>query len=408
MNIILRLAWRNLWRQPRRTWLTVAAIVFSNVLLVFMISIQLSTYDLMIDNTLQAFTGHMQIQAPGYKDDRKMRQIVPDVSLLASSLRRELGLETIAARAAAFALASSEERSYGLQIYGVETQFESLVSTIPGLIRDGRYLKDPDASEIVVGKVLARNLRVVLGDEVTLLGSGRDGSFAAAIATVVGIFDSGVPDIDRSIAEVPLGFFQDVFYMEGAGHQVVIAAPDLAAVATIQDQVETLVPAGLVVHDWDALQPGLRQAIQADLSSAFFMYGVLIVLVAFSVLNTQLMSVLERTHEFGITMALGIAPGRLGRLVFLETAMMGLVGLILGVLLGGIVTEWFGYTGFSYPGMQEMAANFNLPSRFYPQATLLTLFLGPAIVFGGGMLAATYPALRLHWLHPVDAMRAAP
>ena len=408
MNIIPRLAWRNLWRQPRRTWLTVGAMVFSNALLVFMISIQFSTYELMIDNTLQAFTGHIQVQAPGYKDDHKMRQVVPDATSLASSLRRDLGLETIAARAAAFALASSEERSYGLQVYGIETKFEPTVSTIPGLIRDGRYLDDPDASEIVVGKVLARNLRVGIGDEVTLLGSGRDGSFAAAIATVVGIFDSGVPEIDRSIAEVPLGFFQDVFYMEGAGHQVVIAAPDLVSVDALKVQVESLVPAGLIVHDWDALQPGLKQAIQADLSSAFFMYGVLVVLVAFSVLNTQLMSVLERTHEFGITMSLGIAPGKLGWIVFLETAMMGLVGLALGALIGGIITEWFGYTGFSYPGMEEMAVNFNLPSRFYPEATLLTLFLGPAIVFIGGMLAAIYPALRLHWLIPVEAMRVAP
>jgi ABC-type lipoprotein release transport system permease subunit len=408
MNIILRLAWRNLWRQPRRTWLTVAAMVFSNALLVFLISIQFSTYGLMIDNTLQVFTGHIQVQAPGYKDDLKMRQFVPDVSSLASSLRRELGMETIAARAAAFALASSEERSYGLQIFGVETDFESRVSTIPGLVRDGRYLDDPDASEIVVGKVLARNLRVGLGDEITLLGSGRDGSFAAAIATVVGIFDSGVPDIDRSIAEVPLGFFQDVFYMEGAGHQVVIAAPDLDSVAAVRAQVEALVPASLVVHDWDVLQPGLRQAIQADLSSAFFMYAVLVILVAFSVLNTQLMSVLERTHEFGITMSLGVAPGRLGRLVFLETAMIGLLGAGLGAIVGGVVTEWFGYTGFSYPGMEEMAVNFNLPSRFYPQATPLTLFLGPAIVFVGGMFAAIYPAFRLHWLEPVEAMRAAP
>ena len=408
MNIILRLAWRNLWRQPRRTWLTIGAMVFSNALLVFMISIQLSTYELMIDNTLQAFTGHLQVQAPGYKDDLRLRQVVPDVTSLAGLLRRELGLETIAARGAAFALASSEERSYGLQIFGVETQFESLVSTIPGLVAEGRYLKDPDAAEIVVGRVLARNLRVAPGDEITLLGSGRDGSFAAAVATVVGIFDSGIPDIDRSIAEVPLGYFQDVFYMEGAGHQVVIAAPDLASVDLLRAQVEDLIPAGLVVHDWDALQPGLKQAIQADLSSAFFMYGVLVVLVAFSVLNTQLMSVLERTHEFGITMSLGIAPGRLGRLVFLETALMGVVGLLLGALGGGIITEWFGYTGFSYPGMQEMAAKFNVPSRFYPQATPLTLFVGPVIVFVGAMLAAIYPALRLHWLHPVEAMRAAP
>ena len=408
MNIILRLAWRNLWRQPRRTWLTIGAMVFSNALLVFMISIQFSTYDLMIDNTLQAFTGHLQVQAPGYKDDLKMRQVVPDVSALASRLRRDLDLETIAARGAAFALASSEERSYGLQIFGVEPQFEPLVSTIPGLVREGRFLQGREAAEIVVGKVLARNLRVALGDEVTLLGSGRDGSFAAAVTTVVGIFDSGVPDMDRSIAEIPLAYFQDVFFMEGAGHQVAIAAPDLVSVDSIMQRVAALIPSNLVVHDWDALQPGLRQAIQADLSSAFFMYGVLVVLVAFSVLNTQLMSVLERTHEFGITMSLGISPGRLGRLVFLETAMMGLVGVILGALGGGLITAWFGYTGFSYPGMEEMAANFNLPARFYPESTPLTLFLGPLIVFAGGMLACIYPALRLHWLHPVEAMRVAP
>lgn len=408
MNIILRLAWRNLWRQPRRTWLTVGAMVFSNALLVFLISIQLSTYDLMIDNTLKAFTGHIQVQAPGYKDDRKMRQLVPDVTSIAATLRRELDMESIAARASAFALASSEERSYGLLVYGVQPEFESFVSTIPGLVQDGRYLDDTYASEIVLGKVLARNLRVEVGDEVTLLGSGRDGSFAATIATVAGIFDSGVPEMDRSIAEMPLGFFQDVFYMQGAGHEVVIAAPSLESVAMLKRRIESLVPPELVVHDWDALQPGLKQAIQADLSSAFFMYAVLVILVAFSVLNTQLMSVLERTHEFGITMSLGVSPGGLGRIVFLETALMGLIGLGLGALVGGVVTEWFGYTGFSYPGMEEMATNFNLPSSFYPQTTPLSLFLGPVIVFVAGMLAALYPALRLHWLQPVKAMRAAP
>jgi ABC-type antimicrobial peptide transport system permease subunit len=107
-------------------------------------------------------------------------------------------------------------------------------------------------------------------------------------------------------------------------------------------------------------------------------------------------------------MSLGLTPGRLGRLVILETLMMGLVGMLLGALVGGLITAWFGWNGFSYPGMEEMAANFNLPSRFYPQATPLTLFLGPIFVFLGGMLAAIYPALRLHRLHPVEAMRAAP
>jgi ABC-type lipoprotein release transport system permease subunit len=383
--------------------------VFSNALLVFMISIQFGMYDLMINNTLQAFTGHMQVQAPGYKDDNKIRQVVPDIDALAAHLRESLELETIAARGAAFALASSEDRSYGLQILGVDPQYEVLVSSIPGLVKTGRYLDDTQAAEVVIGKTLAKNLRVDLGDELTLLGSGRDGSFAAGVVKVVGIFDSGVPDLDRSIAEVPLAYFQDVFFMEGAGHQIVITTPGLANIEQVSLAVEKLLPKQppLVVQDWDALQPGLKQAIQADIGSAFFMYGVLVILVAFSVLNTQLMSVLERTHEFGIVMSLGLTPGRLGRLVVLETVMMGAIGMFLGAVIGGLITLWFGWKGFSYPGMDQLGANFNLPDRFYPQATVMTLMVGPAVVFVGSVLSAFYPALRLYWLHPVEAMRAA-
>ena len=408
MNLVFRLAWRNLWRHPRRTWLTVGAIMFSNMLLVFMISLQFGMYGLMIDNTLQAFTGHLQIQAPGYIDDQKMRQTVDDVVPLATKFRNHFDSDSIAARATAFALVSSEERSYGTAVIGVEPAFERNVSTLPGLVNQGRYLGAQDAAEIVIGAALARNLRVALGDELTLIGSGRDGSFAAAVVNIVGVFESGLADFDRSITEIPLVFFQDVFYMDGSGHHVVINLPLIEDVPVVKEQVEALLPTrqNLVVHDWDALQPGLKQAIKADMSSAFFMYGILVILVAFSVLNTQLMSVLERTHEFGIVMSLGLTPGRLGRLVLLETAILGLLGLLFGALLGALVTYWFSVNGFSYPGMEEMTAKFHLPSRFYPQISVLSLLIGPVVVFIFTILAAVYPALRLRKLHPVEAMRA--
>jgi putative ABC transport system permease protein len=409
VNLVLRLAWRNLWRQPRRTWLTTGAMVFSNVLLVFMISLQFGMYRLMIENSLKAFTGHMQVQARGYIDDQKMRQTIPDVVALADDLRQKLDSDEVAARATAFALASSEERSYGIAVFGVEPQFEPRVSSIPGLVHEGRYLESGAAAEIVIGTVLARNLRVDVGDELTLLGSGRDGSFAAVVANVVGIFDSGVAELDRTIAEMPLGLFDDVFYMEGSGHQVVVNAPRLGQVAELEARVAGLLPEGqdLVVHDWDALLPGLKQAIQADISSAVFMYAVLVVLVAFSVLNTQLMSVLERTHEFGIVLALGLKPGRLGRLILLETAMMGAIGLLIGALVGGALTAWLGMRGFTMPGMDEMGAKFNLPSRLHPEVTLASLLSGPTVVFLFSLLASVYPALRLRRLHPVEAMRTA-
>jgi len=409
MLLTFKLAWRNLWRQPRRTWLTTGAIVFSNTLLIMMISLQFSMYRLMIDNTLSAFTGHMQVQAPGYLDDKKMRQDVPDVRSLANDLREATGLQSVGARATGFAFASSEDRSYGIQVFGVQPEFEPQVSTIPGLVKEGRFFADEMAPEIMIGTLLARNLKVQVGDEITLMGSGKDGSFAAGIVTVAGIFESSIAELDRNIAEVPLGYFQETFYMEGGGHEIVITAPDLFLAPQVQQTVEAALEGrdDVVVHDWDALQPGLQQGIQADMAGSWFMYGVLVILVAFSVLNTQLMSVLERTREFGITMALGLTPGRLGRLVILETALLGGMGLLLGMLCGAALVTWLGQVGFSYPGMEDMADRFNLPGRVYPQISLLSLMIGPVIVFIGSMLASLYPALRLHWLQPVSAMRAA-
>ncbi len=235
MNITLRLAWRNLWRQPRRTWLTVGAMTFSNVILVFMISLQFGMYGMMIDNTLSLFSGHAQIQADGYLDDRKMRQVVERPAELAAFARSVAG-DAVAVRANAFALASSAERSFGVQVVGVEPVHEPAVSTLPGLLTAGRYLDGgPDgmAAEAVIGSVLARNLKVVTGGELTLIGSGRDGSFAAAVVTIAGIFDSGIPELDRGVIEILLPLFQDVFFMRGAAHEVVVRLPELDAVPAV-------------------------------------------------------------------------------------------------------------------------------------------------------------------------------
>jgi len=409
MILNLRLAWRNLWRHKRRTWLTATAMIFSNVLLVFMISLQFGSYDMMINNTLQAFSGHIQVQREGYNDNPKIRNSIPGIVSLAERLRHSVPGVAVAARGSAFALASSEQRSLGIQIIGVQPAFEPAVSTFPGLVSQGSFLDDPDAAEIVIGTVLARNLKVSVGDELTLLGSGRDGSFAAGVVTIRGVFDSGSADIDRSLAEVPLAYFQETFAMQDHGHAIVVAVDGLENVVSAQASVESQVEGldDLTVLDWNLLQPGLKQAIQADLSSAWFMYGVLIILVAFSVLNTQLMSVLERTREFGVITALGIKPSKLASLVMLETALMSLIGLVIGLILGWMLALYFNSVGFTYPGMEEMADKFNLSDKMYPSVTFFSMLLGPSVVFLFSLLAAVYPSARLFRLQPVEAMRAA-
>lgn len=416
MNMIFTLAWRNLWRHRTRTWITISAMVFSNVLLVFMLSLQVGTYQMMIDNALNLFTGHLQVQDSRYLDNPKQRYDIAAVQSLATQLRQQLSTDAVALRGSAFSLLSSEQRSFGAQIVGVQPDFDKYTSSISGQIKQGRYLTSDDSDAVILGATLAKNLKLKLGDEVTLLGSDRQGSIAAGFVTVVGIFATGLPDIDRNLAQLPLSYFQSLYGSEGRANYIVIRSPDALQLSGWETTINGVLEKfsnrkdneniKLSLRDWDELQPGIKQAIQADISGAIFMYVILIVLVAFSVMNTQLMSVLERTREFGTVMALGLRPAKLSRLILLETTMMAVLGLVIGVAIGMSITAYLHVYGFSYPGMDDMAAKFNMSERLYPSINWLAALAGPALVMVFSVLATIYPAMKIRRLAPLEAMRA--
>ena len=406
-NTTTLLAWRNIWRHPRRTLLTIAAMVFADVLLIFMLGLQLGQYRMMIDNSLAIFTGQMQVQADGYNDEPYMYRTIPAADALAEDIRARTQLEAVATRGYGFALVSSETRTLGAQISGVDPQFEPRVSTLPGLIKQGRYLDGKSDNEIVIGSTLARNLRIETGDELTILGSGRDGSMAATVTPVVGIYESGNRDMDRMMLSMPLDTFRDVFSMGDSAHSIVIGGErDRADRIATGAQAALTNKDSLVLLDWEALMPGLKQAIQADFTSAWFMYAVLIILVAFGMLNTMLMSVLERTHEFGILLALGVSHGKLGRMIVTESAVLATTGMLIGILIGAVVVGYYLVNGFTYPGMEAMGERFNIPSVLRPEVSLRSLLPGPLAVFLATMLASLYPILHMRKLRPTEALQA--
>jgi ABC-type lipoprotein release transport system permease subunit len=409
-DVVLRLAWRNLWRHKRRTWLTASAIAFVTVLMVFLITLQLGSYDLMVDSSLRIFTGQMQVQREGYLDKPQIRTIIPDALTLAQRMRQkpELNGVGIAVRAQSFALAASGTRSFGVQVVGTEPEFEARVSTIPGLIKSGRYLSAASVQEAVLGAALAKNLHIKVGDELTLLGSALDGSVAATIVPVVGIFESGMRDLDRVLVEMPLHTFQDVFGMGQGAHAIALLAPDIKQLPLLQREVNRELPATprLVALDWEQLVPGLKQLIQADWTTGWFTYIALIVVVTFSILNTFIMSVLERTRELGIMLALGATPLRLGTLVFIETAMLALIGLLIGLGIGVLVAATLSVYGFTYPGLKELMGEYGLPGLIYPKLSATSILLGPAVILVFILLAALYPALHIRKLQPVEAIHA--
>jgi ABC-type lipoprotein release transport system permease subunit len=407
-NTSLTLAWRNIWRHPRRSLLTIAAMVFADVLLVFMLGLQLGQYRMMIDNSLGVFTGQMQIQNIDYLDEPQMYRSIPDADHLAEQIRQNTKLQAVSPRAYGFALVSSDKRTIGVQVSGVDPIHEPLVSTIPGLISEGRFLSTASANEVVVGSTLARNLKVEIGDELTLLGSARDGSIAATILPIVGIFNSGSHDLDRQMMEIPIDNFRDVFAMGDHAHSIVVAGQREMS-DSYSHVIESIIRdnSKLVLHDWDALMPGLRQAIEADFFSAWIMYALLIVLVAFSMMNTMLMSVLERTHEFGILLALGVRHSKLGKIIFVESVVLAFTGMVVGIIAGSLLTLYFYHNGFTYPGMEEMGERFNIPAILIPEVSLRTVLPGPLVVMIASVLASIYPILHMRKLRPIQALQAA-
>ncbi|MFP4388085.1 MAG: ABC transporter permease [Desulfococcaceae bacterium] len=409
MSIALKMAWRNIWRNRRRSVLTMAAIAFACTLLIFMLSFQFGAYETMINSALWIHTGHFQVQAEGYHDDPSVRKVVADPDRVAQVLSDVPQVTAFAPRAAGFALVSSETRTYGVMVNGVDPKREPAVSRIPKLVREGRFLEPGDVDAAMLGELLAENLQVGLGDSVTLLGQGRDGSIAAAVATVRGIFHSGQDEFDRSALYLPLDYFQEVFFRRGAVHKLVAATDSLGGVPEAERAVREALadPSGLVVLDWDQLMPGLSQSILIDLISGLIFYGLLLVVVAFSILNTFLMAVLERTREFGVMMALGTSRNRLTRLLLTESMLLTGVGIGLGVALGCAVTLFFQFHGIEMSEAAELLRQFGISGTLYPRLSWLSASIGPVLSLFITFLAAVYPALRVRRLTPVEAMRHA-
>ena len=411
MSIETKMAWRNVWRNPRRTILTVCAITFATVLLVFMLSFQFGSYETMINTSVKISTGHLQVQAGKYQEKKSIRLVIPEPRAVADILDRIPGVAAYTFRGQAFALISSNNRTYGVMVTGIDPQKEIQVSRIKKLVQSGNFLAADDVNQALVGKLLARNLRVKIGDELTLLGQGRDGSIGATVVQVKGIFSSGIDAFDRSTMQIPLADFQDIFSMDEAVHEVVVIGKSLSDVAGIKTKLNSALAAlnsakPLTTLDWQELMPGLRQAIEMDLVSGLIFYGLLIIVVAFSILNTFLMAIFERTKEFGVMMAMGTTPRRLTKILLIESMSMTLIGIIAGIGIGIGITYYFQIYGIDFSGGSELLSHFGITGRMYPKLSLLSVSIGPLMVMFFTFFSALYPALKVRRLQPVKAMTA--
>ena len=410
MGVSNKIAWRNIWRNPRRSLLTASAIVFACILLIFMVSLQTGSYEVIINTAVRLETGHIQVQAPGYNDKPEIRKVVRHPNEVSDLFDKNAEIEAIAFRANAFSLVSSKERTYGVLIVGVDPDRESKISPVPNAMQRGAYLAEKDRNVVVIGNLLAKNLSVDVGSELVILGQAYDGSVAANVLTVKGIFRTGQPDFDRSALHIPLASFQETYGMGEAVHKIVVMGKDLKKVDALarsigSDLRQRPQSRKLDVLTWNELMPGLEQAIRVDMVSAWIFYSILIVVVAFSIMNTFVMAIIERTHEFGVLVAVGMKRVRLVGLVLLESAFLTILGIIVGILLGVGITYYFQVHGIDISGTEDLFAQYGLPSVLRPKLTVGSILSGPLIICAVTLLTAAFPTFRILRLQLVRAMR---
>lgn len=404
-----KMAWRNIWRHPRRTILTISAIAFATGLLVFTVSMQFGAFETMINSTAKVNMGHLQVQAKDYFEKRDIRLVVEDPEAVGEILDNTPGIESYTYRAEAFSMVASGERTFGALVVGIDPEREAQVSTLSKTIREGEYLSEDDFDGALIGDLLAENLRVGLGDELTVLGQGRDGSVAATLLTVKGIYKSGLAVFDRSSVHISLKNFQEVYSMRGAVHEVVAISKTIRHIPEMKKRIQAAIDnlglaAPLVVLDWKELMPGLYEAIMINIISRLIFYLILVSVVASSISNTFLMAVFERTKEFGVMMAVGTTPRRLTKILLIESINMTLLGIAVGIVLGCLVTLYFQAHGIDFSASEDILKQFGLSGRIYPRLSLLSASAGPMLVFVITALAALYPALRIRRLRPVEAL----
>jgi len=203
--------------------------------------------------------------------------------------------------------------------------------------------------------------------------------------------------------------FQETFSMGKSVHETIITADSLGDVARVKQEIKACFANAredgyLAVPDWMEIMPGLLQGIQMDLVSGIIMYIILIIVVAFSIFNTFLMAVFERTREFGVMMAIGTSPLRMTKLVMFESICMTTVGIVLGIIVGSLVTLYFQNKGIYIAGTEDILKQYGIPDRLYPRLSLISASAGPLIVFMITFVSSVFPVLKLRKLKPVEAM----
>lgn len=422
----LKLVLRGLWRHKLRTAITLFAVIFGHFLGLIFIAMNGGGHITMIELGLrQASAGHVVLQAPGYQQSRSVELLVPDAAALRAEIEAALPRAKTAMRVFGGGLARTSSDSVGVLLAGVESGREKALSEIPRTVRRGVYLGasaeeisaaeekekelwcarpvvegSPGIRQIVVGEQLARTLKLSLCDKLVLDVQGM-GSRESEQFRVVGVFKTGNADLDAFAVHIALADVQRLLHVNSDVHQIAIFVDSVEQSAATAEKLRSTLSAkhrrSAEVLTWDEALPEMAEFMWIDEASAWVFLIILYLIVAIGVVNTMMMSVMERTRELGIMRALGATPWRIMRLVLAEGAVIGVIGVVVGTALAMPILSYLATTGIdltSYTEGGAMEAGGVAMTVITAKITTREIINAAVAVFLMAVGAALYPALR--------------
>jgi len=403
--LIAKLAWRNIWRNLRRTLITLSAVSFGLASVILFMGFTDGFHTQWLNNYVRAYTGHIQVHAKGYHDDPELAKAIKDPTAAMEIIGSIESVEQTTTHIEAEGLASTADSSAGVMIRGIDTVSEDRITHIGERILRGKYLA-PDDDGVLIGHKLAKKLNADVGDKIVLMTQDSMGTLSGELFRVRGVFKMGAIDMDSSLALITQQKAASFTALAGKATEIIVILNDPEQVGPVTETLkERLGPLGLEVFRWEEVMPALKEMIELDDIFMYIILLIVIVVVAFGILNTMLMSIMERTRELGIMMALGTRPGSIIALVLAEAFFIGAIGIIAGTAFG-VAGNWlFSINGIDlskWAGAMEFFAA--IDPVVYPEVRVGILAWSAVVVFFTAFVSAIYPAFKASRLKPVEAI----
>ncbi|MBK8047209.1 MAG: ABC transporter permease [Anaerolineales bacterium] len=407
MSGALKMAWRNMWRNWRRTAIALVAIVLGLILLLFMDGLIKGSDQAIFGNAVRLYGGNIQVHAPGFVARLSRLPLLPlqDADAVVQAARAQPEVLAAAKRINTGGLISSREGAFPVVITGLEPAIEGQISLQAENITSGRYLQDGDQDVVLIGRGLADLLKVDTGDRVTLVGRGQHEAMRQRSMTVIGVYDLGMAEAEKGMAFITLPEAQSLYNLRDQATEVAITLKSVGQEKVVAPALQAALP-GYEVNGWDTLRPEIRETVDTKAAYTQFFGFVVLLIASIGILNLMLMAVFERTREMGVLAALGMKGRQIMSLFLTEGALIGLVGAVAGSALAVALLLLINAAGgIDFSAASKMGGITALmATRIYPVIDWAGILVRGIAVVIIAALASTYPAWQASRTEPAQAL----